>query len=165
MQYRPKHTRVLSGGPYKPVQTRLWHVGALAVLGLLLWACVSVSAVAGAPAHVPVQAATHDRRLPEPHAKFYERPGLMRQVALNRGLVPVRRMASTPDCGRIGRWFAARVNGHIGIFKQVDCSAPKDRARHLRQRLVLEVDYYTARDFGFRREGHAPAQILRWYNW
>lgn len=100
-----------------------------------------------------------------PHAKFYEQPGLMRQVALNRGLTPVNHMASVPDCSRIGDHVLAVVNGHRALYKVVDCSAPRDRARHIRQGLVIEVDYYSAHEFGFAREGHAPAHIIRFYNW
>jgi len=99
----------------------------------------------------------------EPHAKHY-RPGLMEQVARNRGITRLAGdtvLASRPSCTTIGQRFLVRFR--IGPWEralQVDCSRPgRDATRHLRARLVVEVDYQTAVRHGFSREGHVPAQV------
>jgi hypothetical protein len=93
--------------------------------------------------------------------KYYS-PGVMERVARHRGL-PVRaHMASVPDCTRLGESVQAEVNGHLATYEVVDCSAPQDRARHLAEGLVLEVDYNSARAYFPPGEGRADVQILQW---
>src|SRR4051812_12756144 len=71
-------------------------------------------------------------------AKHYS-PGLMERVAKNRGMISEPRMAAVPDCWRIGQHVVAEVNGHRATYLIVDCSAPKDRPRHIRTGLIIEV--------------------------
>ena len=95
-------------------------------------------------------------------AKYYS-PGVFRQVALNRGLAlrsDVDGYASVPYCSWIGHVLTARINrGPIERFQVLDCSAPKDRPRHLRENLVIEVDYSSARGHGLLSNGHGPATV------
>jgi hypothetical protein len=87
-------------------------------------------------------------------------PGVMERVAVRRGLPVLPRMASVPDCGRLGWWVTATVNGYTGRYLVVDCSAPRDRARHIRQGLVLEVNHGSAVAYFPRGEGHTKASVL-----
>ena len=95
-------------------------------------------------------------------AKYY-RAGMFAQVAANRGMIlraDVAGYASVPSCAWLGSVIQARVNGGAWErYQVVDCSAPKDRARHIRQGLVLEVDYASARRNGFVSKGKAPAVV------
>ncbi|MBF6596245.1 MAG: hypothetical protein IVW51_17600 [Thermaceae bacterium] len=95
-------------------------------------------------------------------AKYY-RPGLFARVAAVRG-IPLRSdvdgYASTPDPALIGKVIHASIaGGPIESFQVLDSSAPRDRSRHLRERLVIEVDYLTARRHHFISTGHAPAVV------
>ena len=93
----------------------------------------------------------------------YYNPGVMERVAANRGLrkpAIADGMASVPDCSQIGKIAFASVNG--GLVERyfiVDCSAPRDVARHLQMGLVLEVDYQSAVRHNFHRNGSAPAVV------
>lgn len=91
-------------------------------------------------------------------AKHYS-PGVMERVAAKRGLPVLRRMASVPDCGRIGWWVYATVHGHTDRYLVVDCSAPKDRPRHLRTGLVIEVNYGSKVAYFPRGEGRTAATV------
>lgn len=92
-------------------------------------------------------------------AKHYS-PGVMERVARLRGLPVLPRMASVPDCGRIGQWVTATVNGHLDRYLVVDCSAPKDRLRHIRTGLVIEVNYKSKTAYFPRGEGRTSAAVL-----
>lgn len=96
------------------------------------------------------------------HAVFYS-PGVFQIVARNRGMKlreDVHGYAAVIDCGMIGRVIKARLNGRkLETFQVLDCSAPRDRARHQRIGLVIEVDYQSAVRNGFARLGRAPAQV------
>jgi hypothetical protein len=109
-------------------------------------------------------------------AKHYM-PGIMRSVALKRGLWDTRQdvsgYASVPDCSLIGRVAVAIFrNPRTQRWERaerllvVDCSAPRDSARHIRSGLGIETDYATAQRHGFdwngwRGEGKTQAIILR----
>jgi hypothetical protein len=68
--------------------------------------------------------------------------------------------AAVIDCSQIGNVVKARINGgRLETFQVLDCSAPRDRARHQRIGLVIEVDYDSAVRNGFARRGRAPAQV------
>jgi hypothetical protein len=98
---------------------------------------------------------------PPTYAVYYS-PGVMERVARKRGIPVTSRMASVPDCSKIGGWVTAKVNGHVATYRIVDCSAPKDRARHIRQGLVLEVNYSSKLAFFPRGAGRVPATIIRY---
>jgi hypothetical protein len=68
--------------------------------------------------------------------------------------------AAVPSCTNIGRVLKASINGHsTERYQIVDCSAPSDRARHVRQGLVIEVDYQSAVRNDFTRRGRASATV------
>ena len=90
-----------------------------------------------------------------PHAVRYA-PGAMERVAVVRGMPWVPRMASVPDCGRVGEWVTAWINGHLDTYRVTDCSHPRDRARHIRQGLVIEVDHRSASLYFPKGQGWAP---------
>src|SRR4051794_36693780 len=76
-------------------------------------------------------------------AKYYSR-GVFERVAqyrIRHGIYPSTSIvgyASVPDCGRLGQTIWASVNGHRWEPYQImDCSAPRDRARHIAQGLVI----------------------------
>ena len=112
-------------------------------------------------------------------AKHYT-PNLMQRVLRVRqrqGLIPYGvtgydGLASRPDCGTIGRYFWASLrNPRTGEWSrprrmlQVDCSHPRDRQRHIRSGLVVEVDYWTARATGWGwngRRGTGKVQARVW---
>jgi hypothetical protein len=97
-------------------------------------------------------------------AKYYS-PGMFRTVANNRHMAlrtDVDGYASVPNCGLIGHVVQASINhGRWETYQLVDCSAPKDRVRHIRQGLVIEVDYQSAVRNHFAQDGKAPAIV--WY--
>ncbi len=97
-------------------------------------------------------------------AKHYS-AGMFARVARNRGMQmrsDVAGYAAVTDCSMIGKVVAASINGgRVERFQVLDCSAPKDRPRHIREGLVIEVDYATAKRRGFLGEGKAPAKV--WY--
>jgi hypothetical protein len=96
-------------------------------------------------------------------AKYYS-PGVMEAVARKRGLArtgSVQGMAAVPNCGHIGKVAVAAINGRSAErYLIVDCSSPRDRAKHVRQGLVIEVDYSSAVRNGFQRRGSAPATVI-----
>jgi hypothetical protein len=96
------------------------------------------------------------------YAYFYS-PGMFQTVARNRGIKlrsDVDGYAAVPNCSYIGRVLKAGINGHsTERYQIVDCSAPADRARHVRQGLVIEVDYQSAVRNNFSRRGRAPATV------
>jgi hypothetical protein len=68
--------------------------------------------------------------------------------------------ASRPSCSTIGEVFWASINGSRPmLLQQTDCSAPRDRARHVRQGLVVEVSFEVARKYGFVKQGRAKAVV------
>lgn len=67
-------------------------------------------------------------------------PGLMRKVALRRGIEPVKHMVSSPRYP-IGTWLTV-CGGNTGECREalvVDVSHPRDLARHLRTRREVEI--------------------------
>jgi hypothetical protein len=109
-----------------------------------------------APRYVPVQGPVSGI------AKYYS-PGIMAEVARNRGMVlreDVDGYASVLSCGEIGKVVVASINGGKRERYQVlDCSHPRDIAMHRRQGLIIEVDYQSAARNGFVRRGSARATI------
>lgn len=111
-------------------------------------------------------------------AKHYE-PGLFAQVLRVRqrqGLIPYGvkydGLASSVNCADIGEYRYVSVrNPYTRAWSPLrrvliaDCSRPgADRARHIRQNLVIELDYKTAEWAGFawdgrRGEGKARARV------
>jgi hypothetical protein len=120
----------------------------VSVFLLLLALCVPVSASGGTTTGI---------------AKHYA-PGVFARVAHNREMVmrtDVAGYAAVPNCGYLGTVIQARVNGGKWERYQVlDCSAPKDRARHIKSGLILEVDYASAKRNGFVSRGRAPATVV-----
>ena len=54
----------------------------------------------------------------------------------------------------------ARLNGRrMERFQVLDCSHPRDVQRHIRDGLVIEVDYESAKRNGFAGLGYAPAVV------
>jgi hypothetical protein len=96
------------------------------------------------------------------YAYFYS-PGMFQTVARNRGIKlrsDVDGYAAVPNCRYIGQVVKARINGHeTERYQVLDCSAPSDRARHVREGLVIEIDYQSAVRNEFSRRGRAPANV------
>jgi hypothetical protein len=96
-------------------------------------------------------------------AKYYS-PGMMERVARNRGMKMRRDVAgyaAVTDCRRIGQIVYASINnGPFERYQILDCSHPRDVQRHLRECLVIEVDYRSAVRNRFVRQGRAPAIVL-----
>ncbi|MEO8286642.1 MAG: hypothetical protein ABI670_09425 [Chloroflexota bacterium] len=96
------------------------------------------------------------------HAKYYS-PGMFQTVARNRGIKlrsDVSGYAAVPNCNHIGKVIKARINSRdTETYQVVDCSAPADRARHIRDGLVIEVDYSSAVRNQFANQGRAPASV------
>ncbi|HET9494118.1 MAG TPA: hypothetical protein VFR15_07810 [Chloroflexia bacterium] len=134
------------------------HLKALVMLNASLAAAL-LALAGGSPASSEASVAQGMR---SGHAVFYS-PGVFKIVARNRGMklrTDVDGYAAVIDCGMIGRLVKARLNGRkLETFQVLDCSAPKDRARHQRIGLVIEVDYESAVRNGFARRGRAPAQV------
>ncbi len=90
-------------------------------------------------------------------------PGVFAQVAANRGMrlrTDVDGYAAVLSCSHIGEIVKAQINGGpIERYQVLDCSAPQHRAAHIRQGLVIEVDYQSAVRNGFARLGRAPAVV------
>ncbi len=95
-----------------------------------------------------------------PTFALYYSPGMFAQVARLRGLPVSERMASVPDCSRLGQHVTAWINGHIDTYLVADCSGPADRLRHVRQGLVIEVNWAASRLYFPKGEGRAPAYII-----
>jgi hypothetical protein len=96
-------------------------------------------------------------------AKYYSL-GVFKVVAARRNIAmrqDVHGYAAVPNCGRIGQVVRARLNGGpIELYHILDCSSPEDLPSHLREGLVIEVDYQSARRNGFAREGHTQAVVF-----
>jgi hypothetical protein len=96
------------------------------------------------------------------HAVYYA-PGVFNIVARNRGMklrADVDGYAAVIDCRQIGRVIKAKLNGgNLETFQVLDCSAPRDRARHQRTGQIIEVDYQSAVRNRFVHRGRAPAQV------
>lgn len=86
-------------------------------------------------------------------------PGLMEQVARNRGMQPTACMVAHPTAP-LGSWLI--VAGQARLRCQVvDTSAPQDKARHIRLRRI-EVDPASgARLCGVRWQGKASECMVR----
>jgi hypothetical protein len=125
--------------------------------GLLAFLCV-VGQIATYEARSAHAATTAQRGI-----SAYYSPGTMARVARNRGIAlrhDVDGYASLTHCSHIGKIVTATINGSRPERYQVlDCSHPRDRARHLRQGIVIEVDYQSAVRHGFTRRGYAPATV------
>jgi hypothetical protein len=74
-------------------------------------------------------------------------PGVMERVARTRDLEPVGCMVSSPTYP-IGTWLYlyGKNTAALRYCRVTDVSAPKDRARHLRTKRVVELSYEAARD-------------------
>ncbi len=72
-------------------------------------------------------------------------PGVMDRVAVNRGMPSVGCMISSP-LYPIGEWVYVygKVTGERLKCRITDTSAPKDKARHIRNRLFVELNYDSA---------------------
>ncbi len=72
-------------------------------------------------------------------------PGLMEKVARTRDIQPVACMVSRPH-GPIGgwAWIYGERTGALLHCKIVDVSHPRDRARHIRTRRVVEIAWENA---------------------
>lgn len=72
-------------------------------------------------------------------------PGLMEQVARNRNMEPVECMVSSPWYG-LNVWIRveSKRNGEVAFCRTTDVSAPADKARHKRERLI-ELDWPSAK--------------------
>jgi hypothetical protein len=73
-------------------------------------------------------------------------------------------LASSWNCSEIGSHEWASVNGRpFTEYLVVDCSRPgEDRARHIKEGLVIEVDYSSALKAGIVNDGRGPAIVVRW---
>jgi hypothetical protein len=100
-----------------------------------------------------------ERPIKSGYAVYYS-AGVMERVARFRNIPVERRLAANTDCWRIGMYVTARVNGYVDTYRIVDCSHPRDRARHLRQGLVIEVNYAARQAYFPRGAGRANAQVL-----
>jgi len=131
---------------------------------LLLSAAAGIAAAIAAPliSAVTTSYASEPDSTSKGYAYFYS-PGMFQTVARNRGIklrTDVDGYAAVPNCGYIGQVLKARINGHeVERYQVVDCSAPSDRARHIRQGLVIEIDYQSAVRNDFSRRGRAPAEV------
>ena len=84
-----------------------------------------------------------------------------RQGLIPYGVTGYDGLASTTSCSNIGKYVWVQLwNPHTGRWSSplkllaVDCSRPgADRDRHIRERLVCEVDYATARATGWGWNG------------
>ena len=106
-----------------------------------------------------------------PHVKYYRSGTFARvaQVRRNQGysiprLGEYHYMALTGigSCAHIGEWRSVSIRG--GPWERkivVDCSHPRDAARHQRQGLVAEVPYGVAKAYGFVRQGSAAARVAK----
>jgi hypothetical protein len=99
---------------------------------------------------------------------MYYMPGIMARVASNRHMkmrTDVDGWAAVLNCSDIGKVVVATINGHKAERYQVlDCSQPRDRARHIQLGLIIEVDYASAVRLGFAGVGRAKATILDMQN-
>jgi hypothetical protein len=97
------------------------------------------------------------------YAKYYSQ-GIFNTVAARRNMrmrQDVQGYAAVPDCSRIGQVVRASINGSaVERYHILDCSAPRDLARHRREGLVIEVDYQSAVRHGFVRTGRARATVF-----
>ncbi len=93
-------------------------------------------------------------------ATFYS-PGLIERVAGKRGigLGPMDGYSTYPDCGKLGQSLSVSVrNPATGRWSAwdrkriVDCSQPRDYARHIREGLI-ELSYQDAVRYGYARDG------------
>jgi hypothetical protein len=101
-------------------------------------------------------------------AYHYERVGALARVATIRQM-PVAwdridGLASVPDCGYVqparpyfvqARFWRGKAWGPWEVYQLVDCSHPRDLARHRAQGLVIEVDYASAQRNAFAWNGHS----------
>lgn len=124
------------------------------------------------PALLNTVATTHPAtddpgRYHEGKATFYS-PGLMNAVAHKRGIAlgGASGYATYPDCREIGNYLQVSVlNPKSGKWSEwsvkriVDCSRPRDYARHKAEGLV-ELAYSDAVLYGYNREGHTS---IRYY--
>lgn len=68
---------------------------------------------------------------------------------------------AVPDCDRIGHvaWLSIQ-GGPWGLYMTMDCSGHASTTEWMdRDRILAEVDFYTARDHGFLGEGGIEAAI------
>lgn len=107
-------------------------------------------------------------------AYHYERVGALARVAHLRGM-PVAweridGLASLPECRYVqparpyfvrARFWRGNTWGPWETYQVVDCSHPRDVARHRRAGLVIEIDYRAAVRNGFAWNGHTGAGKTR----
>lgn len=107
-------------------------------------------------------------------AKYYAPNAMQRvfSVRLRQGLIPPAythwkgALGATTNCSRIGHLAAVQFwNPRAQAWTRpeavllVDCSANADRARHVRENLVLEVGWETAVEGGWQRDGRTLAKV------
>lgn len=118
--------------------------------------CVLLALATGS-ASPPARAATVR---PQQVRVVHYSPNVMRHVVkvrIRQGY-PMRAdvdgYVSRPSCKTIGQIVYLSVNGGaVRRYQQADCSAPKDRARHMAQNIV-EIDFTSARVTGLVADGH-----------
>jgi hypothetical protein len=99
-------------------------------------------------------------------AATYYRPGVMQEVARNRGLKaydpPFLGGVALNRAGDLGRkvWLRWADGAVEGPFLVVDCAARGDYTKRLSQKRVAEVDAETARRRGFYGVGPVPVTVL-----
>lgn len=84
-------------------------------------------------------------------------PGVMERVARRRGMELVDCMMTSP-WHPLNTWIRieSKVNGEVAMCRTTDLSAPRDKRRHQKQRLI-EVDWKTARRLcAIRRVNQKP---------
>ncbi|HKP52873.1 MAG TPA: hypothetical protein VJ183_09495 [Chloroflexia bacterium] len=131
-------------------------------MGRFILAAVLISTLTAGTEVVRAAGPHAAKPLKQGFAVFYS-PGVMERVAAHRGLTkpPIAEgMAAVTDCSQIGKIAFASINGGlVERYLIVDCSHPRDVARHIAQGLVIEVDYQSAVRNNFHRDGKAPALL------
>lgn len=85
-------------------------------------------------------------------------PGLMERASRHRDL-PLTDCMVASDLAPIGSWLrvVSQVTDEARVCRVTDVSHPRDRARHARQGLLIELDWPSAKAIcGLRRVGERP---------
>lgn len=70
--------------------------------------------------------------------------GLMEKVSRNRNMQIVECMVSSPYY-EIGDWLLITSSHYIQICRKTDTSHPNDKARHIKTRRIIELDFNSAK--------------------
>jgi hypothetical protein len=144
-----------------PIQARVRALVVLGMCAVFPALYVEQHRIQAGPAGAHLSSVTDG---PRSGTAYFYSPGMFNVVARNRGIKlrdDVDGYAAVPDCQHIGSVVRARINNRsMERYQVLDCSAPRDRARHLRQGLVIEVDYQSAVRNNFARKGRAPASVF-----